>query len=976
VSGKVTLLHPPAQAIPRLSERVVARPRVTDALVERIERFPVVQVIAPAGSGKTTAVAQAVGALDRSVVWLTLEEWHRSLGRLVDEAVDVLEQIAPGLRNEIARARADAADNPQLAAVIGSLLHRHHALLVIDDCHVLQSSTEASALLPPLVRRGAPGLHIVLIGRVPVSVRGLGVEALDPDATVGDDLLRATHLEAAEVMRAHSSRGDVDDALQATGGWIAGLVFESWSSSERIASSADPLATYLKREVRPRLDVDVDELLVASSVFTSVDIPRARALGVADPGSWLASLREAGVPATWSADGLEMRLHPRIREVLRAELAASSVERRRATELAAAEAYEQEGRLEDALVLYLDLGEAERADVLVPAVLPGIVERQDVELAERLLESTRLDPEPPSVVLARLMLASLKASFSEMLAVVNSLWESGRLTALIAEEPAIGAFVTNVMPARSLDEALEVLDAIPPGRASDVARLMLSVTRDDPDAPFPPFTGDALDAVLARALYCRGHLRELRVENTYWAESTGVQLLSGGTTSAAQTSPPRFMRVLTTFNGAVASRDLEAASACTKELRAIGGVHSLLADAELAVRLEREPERARDAIEQLRASDLAALPFYREQADTWDGGARLLADDDEGAAEVLREATASMRRGDRILVLPAALVYLAESEWRLGNEEASDRATDEAYDVAHRQGSLRELLLALADFPGVLSRRLDAEPETDGPWHSLGRALVAGTGGDSGARVVVSVSAHLREFGEPVFTVNGRDVRPKIRKSIELLSFMLLAPGTHVSREAVLTALWNGRDDDSTRAYLRQALRHLRDVLPEGVAIGAVGDSLSIEGAVTSESIELEALLSEAAREPGPGRLGYLLDALELTRRGLFLEGSSDVLWVDDRRARIERVLADARLDAAELLLEAERHLRALTLVDEALDADPLLERAWRLRMRTLDLLGDKDGVTSAYAACTRALAEIGLEPSAQTRELAQALRR
>lgn len=96
---------------------------------------------------------------------------------------------------------------------------------------------------------------------------------------------------------------------------------------------------------------------------------------------------------------------------------------------------------------------------------------------------------------------------------------------------------------------------------------------------------------------------------------------------------------------------------------------------------------------------------------------------------------------------------------------------------------------------------------------------------------------------------------------------------------------------------------------------------------------------------------------------------------MDDHRSRIESVLADARLDAAELLLEAERHLRALTLVDEALDANPLLERAWRLRMRTLDLLGDHDGVTAAYAACARALAEIGLEPSGQTRKLARALR-
>jgi DNA-binding SARP family transcriptional activator len=340
-----------------------------------------------------------------------------------------------------------------------------------------------------------------------------------------------------------------------------------------------------------------------------------------------------------------------------------------------------------------------------------------------------------------------------------------------------------------------------------------------------------------------------------------------------------------------------------------------------------------------------------------------------------------MRRGDRTLALSRALVYLSEAEWRLGNEDASDQAADEAYEVARRQGSLRELMLSLSDFPGVLSRRLDVEQTSESPWHSLGRALVhdarAPGARTPGARTLAPVTAHLREFGEPALVVEGhRVVRPKIRKSLELLSYLLSSTHTRFSREDVLTALWNGRDDDSTRAYLRQALRHLRDVLPEGISVTAEGESLSVEGAVTCESLELDALLAEAARDPGSGRLGYLLDALELAGRGDFLEGSSDVRWIDDRRARLASIVSDVRLDAAELLLDAERHLRALALVDEALDADPLLERAWRLRMRALGLLGDYDGVTAAYAQCVAALAEIGLAPSSTTSELARSLRR
>ena len=284
-------------------------------------------------------------------------------------------------------------------------------------------------------------------------------------------------------------------------------------------------------------------------------------------------------------------------------------------------------------------------------------------------------------------------------------------------------------------------------------------------------------------------------------------------------------------------------------------------------------------------------------------------------------------------------------------------------------------MLSLGDFPGVLSRRLDVEPAGESVWHSLGRALVVGTRSTRGS-TVAPVSAHLREFGEAAIVVGGRALRPKIRKSLELLSFLLAARTTHVSREDVLTALWNGRDDDSTRAYLRQALRHLRDVLPDGIAVTADGDTLTVEGAVTSETLELKALVAEAAREQGPHRLGPLLEALEIAGRGQFLAGSTEVRWIDDRRSRIDGVVADMRLDAAELLIDADRHLQALALVDEALESDRLLERAWRLRMRALGLIGDNDGVLAAYTACRDALAEIGLEPSSTTNDLARALRR
>jgi hypothetical protein len=263
------------------------------------------------------------------------------------------------------------------------------------------------------------------------------------------------------------------------------------------------------------------------------------------------------------------------------------------------------------------------------------------------------------------------------------------------------------------------------------------------------------------------------------------------------------------------------------------------------------------------------------------------------ALELLREPVESMRRGDRTLALASALVYLAEAEWRTGAEEESDRAAAEALEVAERQGSRRELLLALADFPSVHSRRLDLGPAGESVWRSLARALVVRSEGGRGrsangrGRIMSPVDAHLREFGEPTLVVGEAVVRPKIRKSLELLPYLLAAPSARAPREEILTALWNGRDDEPTRAYLRQALRHLRDVLPDGVEVTAAASSLALEGPVTSEGLEVDALILEAAREPDDRRLDLLLSVLGTSSGLTFFEGSEGVRWIDERRTEI-----------------------------------------------------------------------------------------
>jgi len=273
----------------------------------------------------------------------------------------------------------------------------------------------------------------------------------------------------------------------------------------------------------------------------------------------------------------------------------------------------------------------------------------------------------------------------------------------------------------------------------------------------------------------------------------------------------------------------------------------------------------------------------------------------------------------------------------------------------------------------VASRRIDAERGADSPWHEVGRALIA-----QGATIGASPRAaiELVEFGRRAVLVDGEEARPRIAKTYELLAY-LVTRGGEAGRDELLDVLFDGRIDDSTRAYLRQAVRWLRHVLPDEGSLVVEGGRVSMRDGVlvTGESTTLESRLAEAARLQGEERLAATLDALEISDRGEYLPGSH-VRWVDDRRERLIELATDARYEAAELSFAAGILDGADRLAAEVLRVDPFREAAWRLTMRVANALGDHDAVIRAYQRCEATLTQIGAKPAPSTRELLERLRR
>jgi DNA-binding SARP family transcriptional activator len=1007
-SSSTTLVIQRKLEVPPLSESRVARPRVESRLAELVQQHRVVLASATAGAGKTTAVAAAVELLGLPIAWLTLDTTDVAQGRLLTYLEASLARVAPQVRGIVAGALKLGVQHVEVAGLLADAIGDEPLVLVLDDMERLGEAPEPWALIDSLLRHAPASLHAVLVSRREAPA---GLSALRPGtgvmAAIGDVDLTFTEIEAAAAL-AEVGKGDADAAsvVEATGGWVTGVLFEAWRSAEHVpgmGGEADPLHGYLSAQMLSELDSDDREFLIETAVLHEVSPPRAAALGRTDGGERLASLRAAHLPVAWASGQLTMRCHPRFHEYLAELFERLPPERVHALRLAHGRLLADEGLHEEATEELLAAGAAEEAFASARHAIFAVIERVDYATAERWIEALAgVAPRGAyDWVEAELLLAFTYLDYARSEQISDRLLQTGEREPLAASsERAAALMAWNYLDAARVEDCQAVLAVAPEGPAVDAVRYRAWLTYnvvpgDKPVAP--PRTGGPFDAAILITDYLLGRLGDLPESGgSAWALGIATpwriaMLRARGQTQRALAlydeakhgRPVPHSRMLAIFIGPEllvdAGRRNEARAAIAEGRRLAYADGSLspialnsFADAKLALRLEKDAQLARSVLDRVEnVPGARRITWAAEMFDTLYGLALLLQGEDRPALARLRSAVGSMLEGDRILELPTAAVYLAEAEWRAGNEDAADRAADTALRAAQRQGSDHILMQALADLPAVLSRRIDGEPSADSSWHRLGRALIA-QGVPLAANPGVAVG--FRDLGQRSITVDGEPRQPKISKGYELLAYLLNHGES--TREDLLGALFQGRADDSARAYLRQAITALRECLPEGALITPPGGPVALaeDVLVVADSDTLESRLLEAARLRGEDRIAATLEALTLIEQGEYLEGTRSA-WVDERRAHLlERVL-DARLDAAELALAAGNLELAQQLGREVLDADPYRESAWRLMMRVVGLHGDPDGVIREFKACEQALADIGATPAGSTRKLLDQLR-
>jgi DNA-binding SARP family transcriptional activator len=215
-------------------------------------------------------------------------------------------------------------------------------------------------------------------------------------------------------------------------------------------------------------------------------------------------------------------------------------------------------------------------------------------------------------------------------------------------------------------------------------------------------------------------------------------------------------------------------------------------------------------------------------------------------------------------------------------------------------------------------------------------------------------------------------------KAADLLRLLALQGGDPVATQTLVAALWPGSDQRHGQASLRTAASQVRRVVgPQFLERSLAGLRL-LDAWVDVAAFREMSTKAHELIGIGEFAAGYEL-AREADRlvRGEFTAHDDGADWAqNERRALSNRhqvLLCDASESAAALGLGHE----AVDFASRAIALDPFSERASRLLMRGHADVGELSLALREYERCRTLLSEeLGIDPSAQTRDVHLALLR
>jgi LuxR family transcriptional regulator, maltose regulon positive regulatory protein len=407
--------------IPILSSKLMP-PRITDTIVReklrpltaKIPEKKVSTVMAGAGYGKTTLIAQAVEGYDTA--WYRLDDLDRDFATFMSHLVTGIRRLYPDFGRETEKRLEEGGtlglEYRGVAALFVHELTRaldRDLMIVLDDYHAVEDSPLIRDTVQFLAEFLCPAAHLIIASRTEVSLRLSRLRIMREvlDITQEDLLFSAPEIRQLLEMLLGTdiSEGSLEMLQAKTSGWISALIlfFHSVGGKggidieeevDRLKGSGRLISKYLAENVFAQLRGELREFLLKTSILSRLNAPFCnRLLGISHAGEILASLQKDHLfTYALDEDGQDYCYHQLFREYLQAALIremGSAEEGRLHRE--AARILEEGGDDEDALRHYLKAGAFEQACVVLERLTMPLIGSGRNELMQAFLENI---PEP------------------------------------------------------------------------------------------------------------------------------------------------------------------------------------------------------------------------------------------------------------------------------------------------------------------------------------------------------------------------------------------------------------------------------------------------------------------------------------------------------------------------------------------------------------------------------------------------------
>jgi len=380
--------------VPQAHE-LLPRPRLTQELNKGL-KYRLNLVVAPAGYGKTTAVAEWARQNNLPVTWFSLDEGDNDPVRFWSYLLMALEQITPGIGSKAAVVLR-AIGMPQVEKVIALLIDDILGLsqeftLVLDDFHLIKDPVIHDTLLF-LLQYMPNFMHIYLISRElpPLSLarmmgKGMLKELSAPELCFTQD-------EIAAFYRGRNITLTREETIQLetrTEGWAAGLHLAALSMKDSrdilgticaLKGNNHYLSGYLSDEVLKQWPDDEKTFLLQTSILDRLCGSLCDAVtGQTGSEEVLARLVEKNAFITiLDMEGYWYRYHNLFSEFLQSRWERENRAQRNTLHRLAGEWYARNGFLNEAVHHFIEGECFSQAVQLIQEMAPGMLEKGETE---------------------------------------------------------------------------------------------------------------------------------------------------------------------------------------------------------------------------------------------------------------------------------------------------------------------------------------------------------------------------------------------------------------------------------------------------------------------------------------------------------------------------------------------------------------------------------------------------------------------